>query len=376
METGKNMSASSQQREHYPDDEISLIDLALVLMRRRWWIIGIFLVCMSAGIAYWQMQTPAQRYLSTLEIGTYVVREQVRPLEMGTYFVRDEIKDIEPREEVVTRLKDSILPRARHDLADELGVSITQLPKVQINLPEGRGGFIFLESESVKENEDLVFRMHKKLIDPTVDYHKSLLESRKNVYKKRMANRIEDARDRLKELLAQQKNFQAGLEQIEEHRSFLTQQEEQVLVLLSSMQGLEQHSLSGQSHDTPLAMSMLIKGSFSVDLQTQLWSIQEELQFGLAEKAQYLQSRLERTSMQIEEAEREIVLREAEKSTALLEFRTTHASAVIMPTEQTGRGGSLILALSMVLGLMLGVFTAFFIEFAAKVRESARLQRD
>lgn len=41
-------------------DDISLIDLWLVLMRRKWIIAGVFLACLLDGTVYWQMQVPGQ----------------------------------------------------------------------------------------------------------------------------------------------------------------------------------------------------------------------------------------------------------------------------------------------------------------------------
>lgn len=54
------------------------------------------------------------------------------------------------------------------------------------------------------------------------------------------------------------------------------------------------------------------------------------------------------------------------------EFQPTNALAVAVPYEQIGRGGSLILSLSGVLGLMLGVFGAFLAEFNSKAMQVAR----
>ena len=54
------------------------------------------------------------------------------------------------------------------------------------------------------------------------------------------------------------------------------------------------------------------------------------------------------------------------------EFSPTEVSASVIPAETIGRGGSLILALSGVLGVMLGVFSAFFAEFTSKARDRMR----
>lgn len=54
-----NNEASNQDRrrdEEWADDEISLVDLALILVRRKWWAIGTFVVVMVAGLGYVAMQ--------------------------------------------------------------------------------------------------------------------------------------------------------------------------------------------------------------------------------------------------------------------------------------------------------------------------------
>lgn len=505
MSQDRNPGADQQYRESDPrDDEISLVDLALVLYRRRWWILGVFILCVLGGIVYWQMQSPGTRYFSSLDIGTYVEGNNAHT--------------IEQREQLATRLRESTLPRLRYELASEFEESITAIPSVSIRVPEEDqpGGYLFLSTEAGEEDEEKVRTLHERLIEVTLDFHQDRLDTYQERFETRLdekrieleelkddrivehqrqnlkqnleqaqddldqvvsqrdmlktkwdnliqeaeeritelkeqyeaqetqlSNRITEARERVERLEAEKKSLEVRLAEIEEERAFYREQEERLQVLMSSMRGLEQESLDDPELDPSLAMGMLIRGSYSMELQNQLRSIQEELRFGLMEKRLNLESNLEDIRLEIEEARREIRTREMEKTIKLAqlqreiqeaertlstrkeekeeelaenerrkreaqrtvaraeselekfeadherkiqrkeneirelkalerEFSPTEVSASVIPAETIGRGGSLILALSGVLGVMLGVFSAFFAEFTSKARERMR----
>ena len=60
---------SGRAPAYYPDDEISLIDLWNVLVRRRWLIAGVTLLCLLVAGLYTTLVTPVYESRSVLLVG-------------------------------------------------------------------------------------------------------------------------------------------------------------------------------------------------------------------------------------------------------------------------------------------------------------------
>ncbi|MFB4202499.1 hypothetical protein KBTX_03267 [wastewater metagenome] len=73
-------NAALAREDHYPvasalqpgDDEISLLDLALVLYRRRWLMAAILATIVALTALYAALRTPAYTYTTVLEVGSYL----------------------------------------------------------------------------------------------------------------------------------------------------------------------------------------------------------------------------------------------------------------------------------------------------------------
>lgn len=50
------------------EDEISLVDLAKVLIKQRWWLLGVAVVCFLAAVVYAMTLKPAYRYVSVYKV--------------------------------------------------------------------------------------------------------------------------------------------------------------------------------------------------------------------------------------------------------------------------------------------------------------------
>lgn len=63
-------------QERY-DDEISLVDLAITLVRRKWWAIGVFVLVLAAALAYITLQ-PDRQYTGQIELQLIHVPESLQ----------------------------------------------------------------------------------------------------------------------------------------------------------------------------------------------------------------------------------------------------------------------------------------------------------
>lgn len=191
----ENEERSNGQQNEFHDDEISLVDLWLVLVRRKNVIFGIVILCILTGLAYWATQSPQERYVTTIEVG--------RVVNDG-----GGIERIESRKVVENRLKNSALPTLRNEVARQFDVSVGELPRVSVQSPEAGDGdefpgdFVFLQTTTSPENREIVDALHQGAVDFVSNSHDRLF---RDFYERRLEVRLDamelDLREMEDELL-------------------------------------------------------------------------------------------------------------------------------------------------------------------------------
>ncbi len=246
---------------HRADDEISLFDLWLILVRRLWLMIFVFVGVVGLGLAYALLQPAQHSFSAAVEIGE---------IPRGT-----ESEQIESSEAVLTRLNSVILPEERHALIDELGES----GRAYRVSTEMNGRVLTLSAEGSADSTDIYRGMMASAMGALVEAHEE---------------RIADIRERIERALT---NVSEQIDEVSE----------------------------AQSDDFP-------------------WEVLCGLRGGQAEL----------------ESQRDLL------------SGTRVVAEPSRSIEQTGTSGKLILALSIVLGGMLAIFAAFFVEFVIRANEYAR----
>ncbi|MFW5908951.1 MAG: Wzz/FepE/Etk N-terminal domain-containing protein, partial [Desulfosalsimonas sp.] len=198
MNEEKRNSIAEGGRDYY-DDEISLIDLWMVLMKRKKVIFAVTLLCILGGFAFWLTRSPQERYITSIEIGRYLNENR-------------ELERIETRESIDTRLRNSIMPSLRNEVAEKFELPLEQLPKVNVRVPEkeGTGDFVFLETTTTPEKKEIVDALHKGSFERLEKIHSDMLNIRKqrfSVRKSIMEMDLEELKDetRLRLLQASKK---------------------------------------------------------------------------------------------------------------------------------------------------------------------------
>ncbi len=423
----KQTDADFPARQGDYDDEISLYDLWLVLYRRKWWIAGITVLVLGLGVVHWQMQTPQQRYLTSVEIGRVLNG--------------DSLSEVEPRDAFVLRLRESALPMIRQEVAAEHDVGVNELPDVAIRAPEegSNGAFVFMETSAASEREPLVEALHQSLVQFSEQAHSELAQQplrELDIRKRELEMEIEAlederlsgpqrqsiegqldeaideldalkarypaeqrARERaLEALRGEQGRLEARLDALADEQELIDEQKND---LSSWLAEARQNRLAAAGGDAGLAGTLLMEDAVA-NAQRDLAQLQEKARIGLPERRRTLESALEEN--QHSQAELEDAIAEAERQHAqdlaaqerlidglraeraafIAEQETaisrkqnelerlenldagmsaTRAMNVALPSGMEGRGGALILALSLALGGMLGVFGAFIAEF-------------
>ena len=329
-------------QERY-DDEISLVDLFLVLFRWKKLLVGIFLLCLLGGIGYALTTTHAQNYHTVIEIGTYSSDWESQTLESP--------------EELQTYLREAQLPAVRRELAQEWGVDIREVPEVEIGVTDTPGELVWMRSQvSMDAPQDQTARVkeiHNALIARVTERHNERLEG----YQERLEARLEQ------KVLELEKLEEEKGKALDKRQALFKEREEELQTLLTSLQPLEFDNLQELTDDNPLTMGRLLHGSLSIELRQELSRVQEE-QLNIEEQ---------QTSLEYEIGQKKQELRELRSQER--EFQPTKALFVAAPEDIEGAGRSLIVALSAVLGFILGIFAPFVAEILSTARtESKRRQ--
>jgi len=279
-------------QERY-DDEISLVDLWLVLVRRKWFVFLVIILCTAAGLVYALTQPVQYEYKTNIELAR---------VHAGS----DRYKDLElvmSRENSMSLLELVIIPAKREQLLEEHDA----VPRV--NIADQGDHHLLLISTGEPQKKDQVIRLHKMVAEELAGVHAQQ-------FKKAKLSRI--------------KPFENKADMIHEQIQTL----EDLL-----------HILTARSQEKDGISSI-------VDAQ-QMGDIRREL----------VQVRRDRV-------ETESVIETIEE----LSHPTQINFLGVESENPVGTNKSLVAALSLVLGVMLGIFGAFFAEFIAKAKMAAREQ--
>ena len=354
---GENGRTNAPQPDSHAaryDDEISLIDLWRVLERRRWWLFGIALVVFLTGTAWALMQTPQYEFRTIISLP---VDGDAEPLVPVTQLREEGEHLILP--EVIQEL------REQHDIrnlsADLQRPGETAALAIRTTAPEAR--------------REAVERLHERLASGLLVAAGGQLETARAETESRLqAVQLEhdawrmDLAARQDRLSRQVEEYQKQLEWLEDRQELVDTQRGEAVALLEELAAAP----AGGAPD------VLATGQASrVTLLARKQMLEREQVLGLPEQHQYLeqqlaaaQSALQRVTSELEFDQQRFALARADYERRLAQLRDAEVRGAVarMSDSPAEDPRNLVVALSLVLGLMLGVFGAFFREFLASVR--------
>lgn len=348
---------SGTPRPERYDDEISLVDLWNILSRRKWWIAGITASVLAFGTAYSLLLPPAYSFQTTIQLG------------------RDDRGDpIEDPNVTVTFLNDVLIPGVWRDLLAENRE--IKPPEARARYVEGTE-FLHMTTSAPIAREDEVEEIHRRTTRALrqhyaqyIDDIRAELGDQRRELELRHAADIEDLQNDLESIEERKERTTAQIELLAEERAVLEKQIEDLGPLRDQLDaalvGTDQSSASLWSL-MPLTSVVEMRYDAERRLRTTLPDRVQELQQRLTE----LQASSELIASQIEREQSRYDIAKAALDRRDQRVRETVArgsSYALAFDSPEGPGRSLIMALSLVLGLMLGVFGAFFREFLANAR--------
>ncbi|WP_018994128.1 Wzz/FepE/Etk N-terminal domain-containing protein [Thioalkalivibrio sp. ALgr1] len=353
-------SASPRERDERHsgpyDDEISLIDLWRVLARRKWWIAAVTVIVFVLGTGYGLLQTPTYTFLTTIQIGLDNNRNPIESPEVKVSF-----------------LNDVLIPGIRRDMQEEYEEG--RPPEARSRHVEGTN-FLQLTSsspldrrEEVRELHTLVTRGLRSEFNPRVEDLRSNLEDDREEL-------ILSHQARMQEMAYEADSIDERITLTNERLALLEEEKKLLAEHIDQLEPLRERleeTLANPQDNSPLWALMpqtsIVEMRHSAErgLLTDLPNRIQETRLQLAELEASSQKIQEQMAQEEQRHERSLsaLNRELERIQEVVARGSDYALASERPE---GPGRSLFAALSLVLGLMLGVFGAFFREFLANVR--------
>lgn len=354
--------------QYYSDDEISLFDLWDVLVRRWHWIAAVCLVTVLLGLAYVLIRMPVYAYTQTIGIGNWLVIERtnvIEPAEMaedkdGERFVDTVLRSLESPEVVAAKLKEQHIPAAvrawRQARAD-----IHWRPQVTANA-DSDGGTVMLKGEGTVEREDTLKHILVDTANRLRSEHERLLASIRQEFQVELTR----ARNRLEDMAQDKRVREMRLQRLDRHAALLADEIESHERLLAEAE--RRHEALQESNPAE-AMSLVMLVNDRRTARERLGQLRVELEVELPQQRELLESEIAALDRKMEAQRGEI---EARRLRLASVSPTRALSEPQRSSAPVGAGDSVIMALSVVLGGMLGVFAAFFAEFAQAANRHRR----
>lgn len=334
------------------DDEISLFDLWLVLVRRRWLMVAVFIVVVASGLAYALTRPTVYEYAATLAIGEV--------FKSGGEDQGMVLAPVQSPEGVVAEIRSVREPSAVREIVGNRQDS-EYVPEVDVTSPEG-SNLVILSGETTTDNAGRLKRTMELIAERVQDSHTSRIEAARN----RIQREIESAKKELERFKARQKSQKKQLSSLDAKVKTLKERRDDLETELGDL--LEQRRNASDD----------VSSRYLMTLNSQIASVRDEIQGVEEQLTDQIPTKRRETRLALREMRAEVEENKEAKADAesrLSDITNTRlSSAPNRALEPTGTSGKLILALAIVLGGMLAIFGAFVWEFVTRANAYAKEQ--
>lgn len=380
------------------DNEINIIDLIVLLLKRKNLILIVFMFFLILGVLFSFLKTQKYEYITTLQIGTILNEDEQRV----------NVRLIEPLETVLVKINNVYIPDAIAIFFEKLGHKL----KVQAKIQE-KSNVILLKSIGSSVELDLYKKFHRSIITPLTIDHKKRIETLKERYKLDLdtavlsLTKLEDVKIYgLEEKILQGKikKAMADLNLNEDQKTLLENQAKrlnetkkllriqiQMIEMSLELSYANRPKASKEIGDEAKALTFLMINNQINQNEIRLASLKERLIVGLEHEKQKLENQLSenrrRWGLQkdkISELESELIKmrahREIQKGIRKnaignaqnkleLHQNTRSLNIAALSVGPVGTSKKMILAISIIIGLFGGIISAFLAEFITYLRK-------
>ncbi|HEY5602041.1 MAG TPA: Wzz/FepE/Etk N-terminal domain-containing protein [Gammaproteobacteria bacterium] len=330
---------------YYYEDEISLIDLWLVLVRRKKLLIVTFATITVIGLVMALVTPKKYNYSTSIELGSRVIQDKVQP--------------IESPETLLAKIQESYIPFVQQQYRNE-NPDNNAVYKISARVPKG-SQIIVVESQGGEENGAVYKDLQQKVINQVQSDHKRILEvirKELEISRNDAVNKLEELKDTVKLLIAREKR-------LTEIAELIKRQIEEAKADLAIAEKNRQRSVKEATNEAK-AMTLLMLDNEVQQQRLRLAKLEERLIVEIAEGQDKLASDII-TNERLQEAQKDQIKRVEIQLANLVETR-----ALVPPMqsmEPTGVAKRVILAIAMVLGFVLALMAVFIAEFLQKAKE-------
>lgn len=325
------------------EDEIDLADLAAVLFRWKWVIIGLTLIFGCAAFGATSVMTEKYHAETVVQIGQVPVPErQVGQIKQGTINI-----EMKTREEAAAEKLRGFARQVFASPPFEGSAGFSLQKDLTVSASEDGGGIVEIRLEAPRSADPLDFltRLNEKLIK---DHEQMIHMDRAS-----LNSRIKEIKNRIKEHQAKKSSFLKRLERLKKEESFLKQELETVREQLSRLVQAVNHT-GADAAGEPLETFLL--GTELHRIQASQDQIYERLTTQFLEKRQDLFLEAGRADSAIREKQNDLEILTLQKD-------SVNHTKVLVPPFLSKQPVSPNLGLNVILALMAGFFMSVFLAF-------------
>ncbi len=328
----------SQVRE----EEISLVDIWLVLVKHRKRMGWVFTIVMTAVLAFAAFSPRLYQYTTVIEIA------------------RVDDKLLENPETVLTKLQRSYIPYVQMQVKQE---SPREWIDIEARIPK-KSTLVVLESKATEAEKPHVQALHERVIGLLgADHEDEITAARLH-----LQAQLHQAQDQMAGLNDKENLLQAQERRLEKKEAMLNEQLERIRAAISEARKTKLRISEGVPGESwPLAM-ILVDSEIQKYLEREQL-LQEELQIDLARERAEIAN--ERAALVRARARQEEVIRELQMKLGIMQG-TRAVSTAISPGEPASPRPLLLITIGFLVAVVAALIAAFFVEFMGKVRIKAK----
>ena len=383
-------------------DEIDLVDLWLMLARHKVLILLSIVVLTGAGIGAAFLMTEKYSFSTSIDVG--------RIFSEGSGGQDGNVELIEPVDTTLAKLTESYIPmvQGRYVAANQLdkaGVNVS------VSIPKG-SHLLVLQSRGPLDAHSVHKEVHEAIIAALQEDHRQLTDELKKrlettlakaslrlaeledprlfaVKERELSDRIDAGKRHLTTLSEKRGMISTSIKEIAKLKTILEDERKKIQETLEKNMTARIQAAK-EANNPANAMTLMMMDNQIQQNQSRLQVLQERLEIGLAaehrkleldlndnqrateaQKAEIEQLQLQKTKLDID---REKEINEQKQTIAQMEHNITlikNSKALALAVRSVGSVGSkksMVMALSAVLGAMMGLFLAFAAEFRQRVR--------
>ena len=251
MNTPQVRDAQFQQHQHY-DDEISLVDLAKTLIKRRWWVIGTGFVVIALALAYAlanRTGPAAYNYISIYELAE-----------------KNSAVKLENTSSVLEKINSMHWPSYRRNYMQEKGLKdFGELPfTFEVTNPTGTN-LILLKSVVLETEKDEAKQLHQALLNEVIADQDAAFKRETTKLTKQITlikSLLEDLAKNSNQSTAQEQQIATQTQKLFELEDALIELKEGKLIQLSAQD--ERAKLKKLSGSLILALGIVLGGILGI----------------------------------------------------------------------------------------------------------------